>query len=158
MAYKYSFQNFDKNTMARACGSNLTISLKKTVETAKMLSGKKVSTAIDYLEKVADLKAVVPYRKYRGEMGHKRGAGIDNGGFPVKVANEIVGLLKSAEKNAADLGLDEVLYVLSVSGRKGASRYKPGRYSGRKAKATSVEVVVGLRPKKEVKAKGAKAE
>lgn len=151
MAYKYSFQNFDKNTMARAQGTNLTISLKKTTETAKELSGKKVSSAINYLERVAELKAVVPYRKYRGEMGHKRGAGIDTGGYPVKVSNEIVTLLKSAQKNAADLGIDGELYVLSVSGRKGVSRYKPGRYSGRKAKATSVEVIIGLRPKKEVK-------
>ena len=128
MTYNYAFQNFDKNTMARSHGANLTISLKKTVETAKELSGKKVSTAIDYLEKVADLKAVVPYRKYRGEMGHKRGKGIDNGGFPVKVSNEIVSLLKSAQKNADDLGLEGNLYVLSVSCRKGVSRYKPGRY------------------------------
>jgi ribosomal protein uL22 len=151
MTYKYAFQNFDKNTMARASGTNLTISLKKTVETAKELSGKKVSTAINYLERVANLKAVVPYRTYRGEMGHKRGKGIDTGGFPVKVSNEIVSLLQSAKKNAEDLGLDENLYVLSVSGRKGSSRYKPGRYSGRKAKATSVEVIIGSKPAKKVK-------
>lgn len=151
MAYKYSYQNFDGETMARANGSNLTISLKKTVETAREVRGKKVSTAIDYLEKVIDTKAVVPYRRYRAEMGHKRGTGIDTGGFPVKVATEILRLLKSAQKNAADLELGENLYVLSVSGRKGASRYKPGRYSGRMAKSTSLEVVIGPKPKKEVK-------
>lgn len=148
MAYKYSFQGFDKETMARACSSNLSISLKKTVETAKELKGKKVSSAINYLERVADQKAVVPFRRYRAEMAHKRGAGIDTGGFPVKVAEAILVLLNSAKKNAADLGLDEELYVLSVSGRKGATRYKPGRYSGRKAKNISVEVVIGPRPKK----------
>lgn len=157
MAYNYSFQGFDKNTMARACGSNLSISLKKTVETAKELKGKKVSSAINYLERVADQKAVVPYRRYRAEMAHQRGSGIDTGGFPVNVAKEIITLLKSAQKNATDLGLEENLYVLSVSGRKGATRYKPGRYSGRKAKNTSVEVIIGVKPKK-TEAKEAKKE
>jgi len=152
MTYKYSYQDFDGKTMARANGANLTISLKKTVETARELKGKKVSTAIDYLEKVMATKAVVPFRRYRAEMGHKRGAGIDTGGFPVKVAEEIIRLLKSAQKNASDLELGENLYVISVSGRKGPTRYKPGRMSGRKAKSTSVEVIIGPKPKKEVKA------
>lgn len=148
MVYKYSFQEFDKQTMARSSGTNLKISLKKTVETATAIQGKKVSTVIDFLEKVTNLKAVVPYRKYRAEMAHKRGKGIDTGGYPVKVAEELLRLIKSAEKNASEQEISDTLYLLSVSSRKGSTRYHPGRYSGRSQKSTSVEIIVGVKTKK----------
>lgn len=151
MVYKYSFQEFNKETMARASGTNLKISLKKTVETAREIQGKKVSTVIDFLEKVQDLKAVVPYRKYRAEVAHKRGKGIDTGGFPTIVAKELLVLIKSAQKNAIEAEISGDLFVLSVSGRKGNSRYHPGRHSGRSMKATNVEVIVGLKEKKATK-------
>lgn len=158
MGYKYAFQEFNKETMARACGSNLKISLKKTVETAKVLKGKKVSTAINFLEKVIELKAVVPYKRYKAEVGHKRGKGIDTGGFPTLVAKEILSLIKSAQKNASEAEINGELYVLSVSARKGTSRYHPSRYSGRSMKSTSLEVIIGLKEKKVVKPELVKSE
>ena len=148
MVYKYSFQEFDKETMARASSTNIKISLKKTVETSNAIRGKKVSTILDYLKKVTDKKAVVPYRKYRAEMAHKRGKGIDTGGYPVSVAEELIRLIKSAEKNAKEKEINGVLYLISISSRKGTSRYHPGRYSGRSQKSTTVEVVVGVKNKK----------
>ena len=92
--YKYSFENFNKESMARSCASNLSISLKKSVELANALRGKKVSSAVKYLEGVTKQKVVVPYRRYRAEMGHKRGAGIDTGGYPVKVAEEFINTIR----------------------------------------------------------------
>ena len=148
MVYKYSFQEFDKQTMARSSGTNLGVSLKKTVETARAIQGKKVSTVIDYLEKVMDKKAVVPYRKYRAEMAHKRGKGIDTGGYPVHVAQELLRLVKAAEKNASEQEISGTLHLLSVSPRKGNTRYHHGRYSGRAQKSTNIEVIVGVKAKK----------
>ena len=146
MAYKYSYQNFDKETMAKAFGSNLSISLKKSVEVANYIKGKKVSSVINFLERVVEQKAVVPYKRYRAEMPHKRGKGIDSGGYPVNVAKEFLRLIKSAQSNAKEASKDGEMYLISVSARKGVQRYHAGRYFGRKMKATNVEIILG--PKK----------
>ena len=147
--YKYSYEGFDNASMAKACGRNLSISLKKTVETAKAIKGKRVSSAIIYLEHVTEQKAVVPFTKYKAEMPHQRGKGIDTGGFPVNVAAALLKLVKSAQKNAKEKELsEENLRVISVSARKGPARYHYGRHSGRKMKATHVEVIVGEVTKK----------
>ena len=154
MSYKYAFQTTDKSNYAFASATNLRISLKKAYETCKAINGKKVSAAISFLEQVEKLDTVVPYRKYNAEMAHQRGKGIDTGGFPVKVAIELLRLIKAAEKNAKEKELSGDLYLASVSARKGTGRYHPGRYSGRAMKSTNLEVVVGVRakPKKEAKA------
>ncbi len=148
MAYNYSYQNFNKEVMARAFAQNSTISLKKTVETAKFINGKKVSTVINFLGRVEEKEAVVPYRRYNTEMAHRRGKGIDTGGYPVKVATEILRLVKSAQKNAIEQEISGELYLLSISARKGTNRYHAGRYSGRKMKSTNLEVIVGIKEKK----------
>lgn len=148
MGYKYSMESYDNQTMARACRSNASVSLKKTVELSKAIKGKKVSSAINYLERVAEQKAVVPYTRYKAEVAHKRGVGIDTGGYPVKVAKEVLSLLKSAQKNASEKEISGDLYVLSVSGRKGSGRYHIGRHMGRKMKTTNLEVIVGVKDKK----------
>lgn len=145
MASNYSYQHLDKETMAVASGRNLSISMKKTVELARAIQGKKVKVAISYLEKVIDKKVAVPYRRFKQEVPHQRGKGIDTGGYPVNVAKEVLKLLKSAQKNASEKELGDNLFVVSISARKGASRYHPGRYVGRRMKVTNVEVVVGVK-------------
>ncbi len=147
MAYKYSFQNFDKTSMARAHGVNLGISLKKTVEIGSFIKGKKISYIINMLKAVINQEKVVPYKRYNTEMPHRKGKGIAAGGYPVHVAKEVLKLVQAAEKNAKELEISENLYLVSISCRKGSSKYHYGRYSGRKIKSTSVEVFVG--PKKE---------
>lgn len=147
MAYNYSYEGFNKEVMARSSSTNSAISLKKTVETTKEIRGKKVSTVINFLEKVIEKDAVVPYRKYRAEMAHQRGKGIDTGGFPVNVAKELLRLINSAVKNAKEQEISGNLYLISVSARKGTNRYHAGRYSGRKMKSTNVEVIVGVKQK-----------
>lgn len=148
---KYAFENIDKETMAKASSANVAISLKKTVETLKAVKGKKVSSAINFLERVIEKKAVVPYTRYRAEMGHKSGKGIDNGGYPINVAKEVLRLIKAAEKNASEQEISGDLYVINASCRQGVQRYHNGRYSGRKMKSTNVEVIVGLKEKKSSK-------
>lgn len=157
--YNYSYQDYNKETMARASDTNVAISLKKSVEACKAIKGKKVGTVIKYLEAVMDQKAVVPYTRYKQETPHRRGKGIDTGGFPVAVAKELLRLVKSAEKNAKERELGDNLYVLNASVRQGASRYHYGRYSGRKMKSTNVEVIVGVKEsKKKTTSKGGKKE
>ncbi len=147
MTYKYSFEGFNKEIMARASSTNQQVSLKKTVETAKALKGKKVVNAIAYLEGVMDEKIPVPYKRYTMGIAHRPGKGIATGGYPVNVAKEILRLIKAAAKNASELEISGDLYVISVSGRKGTTRYRPGRFSGRQMKSTNLEVIVGSRTK-----------
>jgi large subunit ribosomal protein L22 len=140
----YSYEKLDNSKMAKSSGKNLKISFKKSVELSRELKNKKVDLAIKYLEKIIDLKQVVPYRRFKAEMAHKKGAGVDTGGYPVNVAKEFLKLLKSAKKNADNVSLDdENLIVISISARKGTSRYRMGRYSGRSMKSTNVEIIVG---------------
>jgi len=146
--YNYSFQSFDKTTMARSHGVGLAISLKKTVETAKAIQGKKLTTVFHYLEDVLDMKRAIPYRRFNAEMGHKRGKGIASGGYPIHVIKEVIKLIESAKKNAESQEISGDLYLISVSCRKGNSKYHYGRYSGRQMKSTTVEVVVGVKSNK----------
>ncbi len=145
MAYKYSYEKFDKESMARSHGVNLPISLKKTVETLSAIRGKKVDAAIRFLDEVTQEKAVVPYKRYNSEMPHKRGVGIAAGGYPVNIAKAVLVLLKNAKKNAAEQEISGTLYVESASARKGSRRYHMGRNMGRQMKSTSVEIVIGAR-------------
>jgi len=147
MANKYSYEGFNKETMARSCSQNTSISLKKGVEACKAIKGKKVTSAINFLERVIEQKAVVPYTRYHAEMGHKRGKGIMAGGYPVKVAEELLRLIKNAQKNAEEQELGEELIVVNASVRKGSTRYHYGRYMGRQMKSTNVEVIVGVKQK-----------
>lgn len=142
---EYTYNKLDELNMAKASATNLKISLKKGVELAKELRRKKASRVVEYLEKVIIQKQVVPYRKYRAEMGHKKGKGVDTGGYPVNVAIEFLKVIKSAISNAKDKSIDEKdLKVLAFSVRKGITRYSYGRYSGRKMKSTNCEVIVGI--------------
>jgi ribosomal protein uL22 len=153
MAYKYSYEKFDNEQMARANGVNLAVSLKKSVETLKSIKGKRVESAITFLESVTEQKSVVPYNKYRTEMPHKRGAGIAAGGFPVNVAKAVLVLLKNAQKNAIEREISGTLYVQSASARKGSRKYHMGRNMGRLMKSTSIEVIVVGREVKKAVAK-----
>lgn len=145
MGQEYAFKEFDKETMARARGSNLTVSLKKSVEVSKAIKGKKVEYVKRYLRNVIEGKEVVPYTKFNQEMPHKKGKGVSSGGYPKNVAKEILGLVESAEKNAENNEINGELYVLSVSARKGVARYRMGRFIGRQKKSTHLEVVVGVK-------------
>ena len=145
MAYNYAYQNFDKKNQARACSVAAQISLKKSVEVAKAICGKSLKQVIVYLENVVGEKQVVPYRKYRAEMAHKKGTGVDTGGYPVMVAKEFLRVIKAAEKNAKEQELGENLVLVSVSARKAQTRYHYGRHSGRQMKSTTLEVIVGVK-------------
>lgn len=151
MAYKYSFENYNKETMARASSVNASVSLKKSVETLKAIKNKKVTTAIKFLEAVIEKKAVVPYTRFNTEMPHRRGKGIAAGGYPVNVATELLRLVKAAEKNAKESEISGELVIVSGSCRQGTNRYHNGRYMGRKMKSTNIEIIVGAKEKKAVK-------
>ncbi|MFW6286046.1 MAG: 50S ribosomal protein L22 [Nanoarchaeota archaeon] len=149
MVYKYSFENYNKESMARGCSVNSAISTKKSVETARLIRGKKVETAISMLEKVVEQKLAVPYKRYKTEMAHRKGKGIDTGGYPVNVAKEFLRVLKAVKKNALEKELSSSnLFIIAISVRQGVGRYHNGRHVGRKMKSTNLEIIVGEKKKK----------
>jgi len=146
MAYKYAFNEYNKETMVRASRTNVPISLKKSVELANYLRGRKVKTVLKILDEVEELKRPIPYKRYFQEMAHKKGKGIATGGYPVNVAKEFKKLFKIAIAAAKEkeLGDDSNLVVLGISVRKGERMWRFGRHLGRMAKRTHVEVVLGV--------------
>ena len=144
MVYKYAFQDYDKEVMARACRTNVPISLKKSVELANYLRGRNVKEALKILDEVEQLKRPIPYKRYFQEVAHKKGKGIATGGYPVKVAKEFRKLLKIAIAAAKEkeLGDEENLVILAISARKGERMWRVGRHLGRMAKRTHIEVVL----------------
>lgn len=156
MAYNYSYQQFDEKTMARASASNTRISMKKSVEVAKAIQGKKVHVAKRFLENVVAQEQVVEYKRYNTEMPHRKGKGVMSGGFPVNVAKQFLIVLHNATKNAENLNLGDELKIISCSARQGSSRYKMSRLSGRKMKSTNVEIILAQYEDKKSTKKSAK--
>ena len=108
----------DPATTSRALGTDLQISPKKAREVCKMLRGKNVDDAIDYLERVQDLTQPVPYTRYNKCVSHKRGVG--PGGYPVKVSAAIQKIIEQAQANAEYKGLDtDGLKIHTISAHKG---------------------------------------
>ena len=133
---------YDEKRMARALGIALPISMKKTVELCDFIRGKELPKALSLLEGVLDERVAIPFRRYaKGGTGHKPGIG--PGRYPKKACLEVIKLLKQAEANARNKGLDATaLVVNSILAKKGAQAWHFGRQRRRRMKRTHVEVVV----------------
>ena len=150
---RYAFRDFD-HTTAKAYGDSLQISTKAAVVIAKFLRGKDANWAVTYLDDVIALKKAIPFTRFTDGVGHRRGK-MASGRFPMKAAQAIQALIKSAIANAANLGLDEELVIVHINANKAASRFHQGRQRRRMMKQTHVEVVVKEKEQKEKKAKPA---
>lgn len=100
----YSATNIDDETAVRAIGRELPISPKMTAELCRVLRGRKVEDAKEYLERVIALDRPVPMRRHRTMVAHKHGTG--PGRYPVKVARHVLRIVQSAEENAGYKGLE----------------------------------------------------
>jgi large subunit ribosomal protein L22 len=68
------------------------------------------------------MRQAVPYRRYDGEVGHRKGLHkADSGRYPVKASKEILRVLANAENNADYKGLDldrlRVTHISAYPGR-----------------------------------------
>ncbi|MSR85800.1 50S ribosomal protein L22 [Candidatus Woesearchaeota archaeon] len=143
----------NKQHIATAKGENLGLSRKFSIEVATFIRGKSLADAKKKMQDVMTLKVAVPFRKYHMDLGHKPGP-MGPGRFPTKVAKEMLRLLNSAEMNALNKGLDiENLYVARVVANKGNTQMKPGRYRGRRAKRTHIEITLAEKEKKKTEKK-----
>ncbi|MFT4325893.1 MAG: 50S ribosomal protein L22 [Candidatus Woesearchaeota archaeon] len=137
-AYQGNMEN-----CARAVATSIPISKKVGYEIANAVRGKPVAKAIRYLEDVIAMKRAVPYKRYNSDVGHKPG-NIAAGRYPIKAAEYILKLIKSAQSNALDKNLDaEILVIKHISVTHGQGQMHHGRQSRRKMKSSNVDVIVG---------------
>ena len=94
----------EEEDIAKAIGKEIPISPKKSVEVCTALRGMNVEDAKELLEEVIEKRRIIPYRRYRKTISHKKG-GVA-GGYPVRVAKAILKILEDAQSNAEVNELD----------------------------------------------------
>ncbi len=137
---KYAFEANEK--AARAYGRSLPISMKKSIEICNFIRGKSLLKARTLLQRVVDKKEAVPYKRFeRGGTGHKKGIG--PGRYPGKTAIAFIKLLRSAEANAQQKGMEaSQLYIHTIAAQKAANSWHYGRKRRRKMKLTHIQIAV----------------
>tara|TARA_Y100000310_G_C20543558_1_gene744495 strand:+ start:241 stop:933 length:693 start_codon:yes stop_codon:yes gene_type:complete len=133
--------------VAKARTLSSPISTKHAVEICYHIRYKSTSAAKQALESAMSLKRAIPFRKFNKDLGHK--VGMAAGRYPIKAASIILQLVKSAEANAQDLGLDvSTLKISKAIANKAAVQATGGRRRST-GKRTHVELeVVEFTPKK----------
>ncbi len=141
MVLKYSFQEFDKEHMARAMLVSVPIPLKSAVMIGKTITGKNLQTAKNIMEQVILKKMPIKFTKFNQEQAHRKAIG--PGKFPVKTARYMLKLLKEVEANAQLAGLDtSSLKILRVIPKEAPVNPHYGRIRGISMKRASVELIV----------------
>jgi len=144
--YKYSSKTNPEIT-AKAVGIALPISTKHSIEICNMLRHKNVQDAKNMLDQVIAKKLVVPFRRFTGSVGHKTKIG--PGRYPQKAAKEILKIIKSAEANAVQKGLNsDGLFIAHICAQKASRQWHYGRKRSRRMKRTHIEVIVEEKFKK----------
>lgn len=137
----------DPNTSSRAMGYELHISPKHCVEICSTIKNMRTPTAKQYLEDVIALKRAVPFKRFNGNVGHRRGR-MAAGRYPTRAASEILKVLNSAENNAEDKGLDpdrmRLSHVATRRGRtlRGIIPRAMGRATAKNTETATVEVIL----------------
>ena len=126
MEIRYAFKPKDLTNIARGMGRDLDISFKHAVEISTRLNGMMVNDAIKLLEGVISLEQVIPFRKYKKGVGHRKGLrGYNLGRYPKKAAGEIFKIINNVVSNANYKGLDaEKLKIVNIQALKGVSRLR----------------------------------
>lgn len=145
----YSITGLEPERTVKASGRELRISHKAAREICNVIKGMKLDQAKRFLRLVIAKKQPVPFKRFRKKVGHKgQLQKADAGKYPVKAAKKILEVLKNAEANAENKGLDvENLRIIHASAYPGMKikRYQPrafGRSSPRFETLTHVEIVL----------------
>ena len=143
----------DPEKTAKASGRELKVSHKASREICKALKGMMLTDAKQYLRDVAAKKKAIPYTRYNKKLPHRHG--LTNsfcGRYPIKASEEILDVLKSAQANAENKGLDvdrlRIIHAAAYQGIK-LKRYMrraQGRSSPKYDTTTHVEIVLDEKP------------
>ena len=151
--WKYSYKpRGEKRASAKAVIRNVPVHPKVFYELLNTIRGRKLEDAINYVERVIEMKEAVPFRRYSGKQAHKRGLGAKwgwpAGRYPVKAAMYLLKLLENVRNNAENQGIEvEKARIVHIAAHKGIvyKRFMPrayGRVSPKNRVTSNVEVVV----------------
>ncbi|MCW4002355.1 MAG: 50S ribosomal protein L22 [Candidatus Bathyarchaeota archaeon] len=138
---------------AKASGREIKVSHKAAREVCKAVKGMELSTAKTFLRDVIAKKKTIPYTRYTKKLGHK--GGMEKrfvGRYPIKTAEQVLRIIKAAEANAENKGLDvdrlRIMHAAAYPGIK-LKRYTPraqGRASPKYDITTHIEIVLDEKP------------
>ncbi|KAM0678300.1 60S ribosomal protein L17 [Binucleata daphniae] len=112
----YSYHANDASQSVRASVKDARVSFKNTRETSRVLRGKKIQEAINYLQNVINHKQCVPMRRYARGCGRTKQAKefkTTRGRWPEKSCNLFIYLLNNMIANADLKKLDISNLVLT---------------------------------------------
>ena len=145
----YTYREEPGVSVGRARGVEIPMSPKKTYEVLNAIRGQSLERARRILEEAASLEHAIPFRRYNQETAHHRGTG--PGRFPVKVARQVLQVLKNAEENAEydSLDTDRLFVKIAASSRGRIRKASMPRAQGRATpwneQTTNVEIVLAER-------------
>ena len=141
VGYGYT-SDYNAEIGARAVGKELSISVKHAVNVCNMVRLKPLAVAKKMLQEVIELKIPVPYKRFHRDLAHRKGR-CAAGRYPIKTSQEILGVIKSAEVNAINKGLNvNNLIIRAISAHKSSNQWHYGRNRGRIMKRSHIEVVL----------------
>merc|ERR1712169_36739 len=115
--FAYSRRPGQKSKTALAQVSDLTCHFKNTFETANAIKRMPLRKAQQYYRQVLAKTRCVPFKRYNRKVGRtaqaKEFSGMTKGRWPRKSVVAMMALLKNAEANAAQKGLDANKLVVS---------------------------------------------
>ena len=162
MAATYGFQKKTDKRTARAKLTGINASFKDLGEVCRAVRYKPTEDAIEYLGNAADKLQAIPMPRHGKGRGHVRQLGGKQGGWPVKSAKIVLGVVESALANANKLGIGSTKIAHIVANKEHTfPRMSPkGRRILHNFETAFVEVVLEeWQPKqKEEGKKSAKAE
>ncbi|MDO8642325.1 MAG: 50S ribosomal protein L22 [Candidatus Woesearchaeota archaeon] len=136
----YSFPDYEKGSMVRVIGRDVSISTKHSIEVCNTLRHRNIAVVKRILEDAIALKRPIPFKRYTNGAGHK--PGMAAGQFPKNACTAILNLIKSLEMNAQHKGLNTSrLVIIHAVANKGARPYRISRQRGRRMKNTHLEFV-----------------
>ncbi|MFQ5831138.1 MAG: 50S ribosomal protein L22 [Candidatus Thorarchaeota archaeon] len=147
--YGYSIIGIDPDKTAVSSGRNMRCSPKQCREVCNAIHGMMLDKAIELLENVIEEKAWIPFRRHKKKRGHHSGMKKwAAGGHPVKASQNILKVLRNAEANADNKGLDiDRLRIIHAAANRGTTYKKYierafGRSTPYFENTTHVEIVL----------------
>jgi large subunit ribosomal protein L22 len=151
--YSIQTEELDPETTVIASGREIRVSHKHTREVCRTIKGMTLTQAKLYLRDVMDKKKAVPFRRYQKKLGHHAGlVKAFAGRYPINAAQKTLNVLKAAEANAENKGLDvenlKIIHAAAYPGMK-IKRFTPrahGRASPKYEILSHIEIVLAEKP------------
>ncbi len=105
MAREYAYQKKSGARVARARLRGMNASYKDLCEVCRSVRGKDTDYALEFLGLASEGKRAIYFARHNSGKGHRRELGGRTGGWPVKSAGLVLGVVGSAAANAGKLGL-----------------------------------------------------